>query len=137
MSGCTTTSGLAFKIPGRVGDSPIIGAGLYVDQDVGAGGSTGRVAGGHTVVENMRHGMSPRDACLDVLKRVSRNYNDDLDRFQAIHLSFYALRNDGEHAAASLWSYRTRAGKPRVPQYVVNDGSGSRRVDAAYLYQRD
>ncbi len=143
MSGCTTTSGLAFKIPGRVGDSPIIGAGLYVDQDVGAGGSTGRgeenirVAGGHTVVENMRHGMSPRDACLDVLKRVSRNYNDDLERLQAIHIGFYALRNDGEHAAASLWSYRTRAGKPRVPQYVVNDGSGSRLVDAAYLYQRD
>ncbi len=143
MSGCTTTSGLAFKIPGRVGDSPIIGAGLYVDQDVGAGGSTGRgeenirVSGGHTVVENMRHGMSPRDACLDVLKRVSRNYNDDLDRLQAIHIGFYALRNDGEHAAASLWSYRTRDGKPRVPQYVVNDGSGSRRVDAAYLYQRD
>ncbi len=55
-----------------------------------------------------------RDACLDVLKRVSRNYNDDLDRLQAIHLSFYALRNDGEYAAASLWSYRTRDGKPRM-----------------------
>ena len=143
MSGCTTTSGLAFKIPGRVGDSPIIGAGLYVDQDVGAGGSTGRgeenirVAGGHSVVENMRHGMSPQQACLDVLKRVSRNYDDDLDRLKAIHIRFYALRNDGEHAAASLWSYRSRDGKPRAPQYVVNDGSGSRKVDAAYLYHRD
>ena len=68
MSGVTTTSGLAWKIPGRVGDSPIIGAGLYVDQDVGAAGSTGRgeenirVAGAHSVVENMRHGMAPKDA---------------------------------------------------------------------------
>jgi isoaspartyl peptidase/L-asparaginase-like protein (Ntn-hydrolase superfamily) len=65
MSGVTTTSGLAWKIPGRVGDSPIIGAGLYVDQDVGAAGSTGRgeenirVAGAHTIVENMRRGMPP------------------------------------------------------------------------------
>ena len=143
MSGCTTTSGLAFKIPGRVGDSPIIGAGLYVDQDVGAGGSTGRgeenirVAGAHTVVENMRHGMSAEEACLDVLKRISRNYDHDLERLKAIGIGFYALRKDGEHAAASLWSYRTRDGKPRIPQYVVNDGSGSRLVDAAYLYQRE
>ena len=66
MSGVTTTSGLSWKIPGRVGDSPIIGAGLFLDQDIGGGGSTGRgeenirVAGGHTIVENMRHGMSPK-----------------------------------------------------------------------------
>jgi len=72
-AGCST-SGLAWKIPGRVGDSPIIGAGLYVDQDVGAAGSTGRgeenirIAGGHTIVENMRRGMPPREACLDALK---------------------------------------------------------------------
>ena len=142
MSGCTTTSGLAFKIPGRVGDSPIVGAGLYVDQDVGAAGSTGRgeenirVAGGHTVVENMRHGMSPNQACLDALKRVSRNYGDDIGRLKPIRITFYALRKDGEHAAASLWSSRTRDGKPSSPQYVVNNGSGSHLVDAAYLYQR-
>lgn len=65
MSGPTTTSGLARKIPGGVGDSPIIGAGLCVDPDVGAAGSTGRgeenirIAGGHTIVKNMRHGMMP------------------------------------------------------------------------------
>jgi N4-(beta-N-acetylglucosaminyl)-L-asparaginase len=83
LSGVTTTSGLAWKIPGRVGDSPIIGAGLYVDQDVGGAGSTGRgeenirIAGAHTIVENMRHGMEPREACLDALKRVARNFNND------------------------------------------------------------
>ncbi len=138
MSGCTTTSGLAWKIPGRVGDSPIIGAGCYVDQDVGAAGSTGRgeenirVCGAHTVVENMRHGMSPEEACLDTLKRVSRNYDDDMDRLAKIGLFFYALRKDGAFAAASLWS--SRNGQRR--QFVVNDGGGSRKVDAAFVYER-
>ena len=71
MSAITTTSGLAWKIAGRVGDSPIIGAGLWVDQDFGGAGSTGRgeenmrIAGAHTIVENMRHGMTPKEACLD------------------------------------------------------------------------
>src|SRR6266702_4693200 len=64
MSGATTTSGLAFKIPGRIGDSPVIGAGCYTDQDIGSAGATGsgeeniKVAGAHTIIENMRHGMS-------------------------------------------------------------------------------
>ena len=135
MSGVTTTSGLAFKIPGRVGDSPIIGAGLYVDQDVGAAGSTGRgeenirIAGGHTVIENMRHGMSPEEACLDALERVVRNYNNDRGKLAQIGLFFYALRKDGEYAAASLWSHRG----DRRREYVVNDGSGGRLVEAAYL----
>ena len=139
MSGCTTTSGLAWKIPGRVGDSPIIAAGLYVDQDVGAGGSTGRgeenirVAGAHTVVENMRHGMSPTEACLDALRRVSRNYNDDKAHL-TFELSFYALRKDGEYAAASLWSHSGTGKKRQREKSVVNDGSGSRLVDTAYLY---
>jgi N4-(beta-N-acetylglucosaminyl)-L-asparaginase len=68
ISGCTTTSGLAWKLPGRCGDSPIIGAGCYTDQDVGSAGATGsgeeniKVAGAHTIVENMRRGMSPLDA---------------------------------------------------------------------------
>src|SRR6267378_5696320 len=86
LSGVTTTSGLSWKVPGRVGDSPIIGAGLYVDQDVGAAGSTGRgeenirVAGAHTIVENMRHGMGPKEAALDALKRIARNFNHDKSR---------------------------------------------------------
>ena len=139
MSGCTTTSGLAWKIPGRVGDSPIIAAGLYVDQDVGAAGSTGRgeenirIAGAHTVVENMRHGMSPKEACLDALRRVSRNYNDDKARL-TFGLNFYALRKDGEYGAASLWSHSGTGEKRRRRKFVVNDGSGSRLVDTAYLY---
>jgi len=125
MSGVTTTSGLAWKIPGRLGDSPIIAAGLYVDQDVGGAGSTGRgeenirVAGAHSIVENMRHGMSPHDACLDVLKRVSRNFGDDRARLAQFDLKFYALRKDGAYCGASLWNHDN-------PRFSVNDGGASR-----------
>jgi N4-(beta-N-acetylglucosaminyl)-L-asparaginase len=131
ISGVTTTSGLAWKIAGRVGDSPIIGAGLYVDQEVGGAGSTGRgeenirISGGHTIVENMRHGMSPTDACLDACKRVARNYDNDSTRLKAIGITFYALRKDGVYGSANLW----KGGK-----FAVNDGSGPSRLEnCAYL----
>ena len=109
MSGCTTTSGLAWKIPGRVGDSPIIGAGCYTDQDVGSAGATGsgeeniKVAGAHTIIENMRHGMSPLDAGMDTLQRLVRNYNGDKERLQYVDMVYYILRKDGAYAAVSLW----------------------------------
>ena len=142
MSGVTTTSGLAWKIPGRVGDSPIIGAGLYVDQDVGAAGSTGRgeenirVAGAHTIVENMRHGMSPKEACLDVLKRVARNFDNDRARLDKFDLNFYALRKDGEYAGASLWNGVIRRGAFVSRQFAVNDGARSRLENCVYLLER-
>src|SRR5579871_3301324 len=110
MSGVTTTSGLAWKIAGRIGDSPIIGAGLYVDQDVGAAGSTGRgeenirIAGAHSIIESMRHGMNPHDAVLDALKRVARNFDSDQSRLGKFDLNFYALRKDGQYAGGSLWN---------------------------------
>ena len=110
MSAVTTTSGMAWKLAGRVGDSPIIGGGLWLDQDVGGAGSTGRgeenlrVAGAHTIVENMRHGMSPREAALDALKRVARNFDNDEKRLTAIDIQFYVLRKDGAYCGASLWS---------------------------------
>ena len=109
MSGITTTSGLAFKLPGRVGDSPIIGAGCYTDQDVGSAGATGsgeeniKVAGAHTIVENMRHGMSPQDAGMDALKRIVRNYNGDLNKLRFMDMTYYILRKDGAYAGVSLW----------------------------------
>src|SRR5579875_219240 len=137
MSGGTSTSGLAWKIPGRVGDSPIIGAGLYVDQDVGGAGSTGvgeeniRIAGGHTIVEAMRKGMSPREAVLEALRRVSRNYNDDRELLSKLDIEFYALRKDGEHAAGSLWGSHQR-----YRRYVVNDGGESRYEPCVFLYER-
>jgi N4-(beta-N-acetylglucosaminyl)-L-asparaginase len=143
MSGTTTTSGMAWKIPGRVGDSPVVGAGLYVDQDVGAAGSTGRgeenirIAGAHTVVENMRHGMAPKEACLDALQRISRNFKDDKKWLSAIDIDFYALRKDGVYASASLWNLRPAQGSNvQRPMFAVNDGGESRHEPCVALYQR-
>jgi len=130
VSGTTTTSGLSWKIPGRVGDSPIIGAGLYVDGDVGGAGSTGKgeenikISGGHTIVEMMRKGMKPTDACLEALGRVARNYNGDKKKLATFHLYYYAVNKDGEFGSASLWKNGYEAGK--VAKFAVCDGAGSR-----------
>ncbi|HET7106052.1 MAG TPA: N(4)-(beta-N-acetylglucosaminyl)-L-asparaginase [Candidatus Acidoferrum sp.] len=130
VSGTTTTSGLSWKIPGRVGDSPIIGAGLYVDGDVGGAGSTGKgeenikISGGHTIVEMMRKGMKPVDACLEALGRVARNYNGDKKKLATFHLYYYAVNKDGEFGSASLWKNGYEAGK--VAKFAVCDGTGSR-----------
>ncbi len=135
ISATTTTSGLAWKIPGRVGDSPIIGAGCYVDNEVGAAGSTGKgeenikVCGGHTIVEMMRKGMSPKDACLEAMARVARNYNNDKKKLGTFHLYFYALNKDGQHGAASLWRNGYEPGKHAM--YAVHDGAESKLVECA------
>ncbi|MFY9528243.1 MAG: N(4)-(beta-N-acetylglucosaminyl)-L-asparaginase [Candidatus Acidiferrales bacterium] len=137
ISGTTTTSGLAWKIAGRVGDSPIIGAGLYVDNDVGAAGSTGRgeenikISGGHTIIELMRQGKSPTNACLEALHRVVRNYEPFKSRLKTFHLLFYALNKDGQHGSASLWA-KTLNGHPR--QYAVHDGVQAQLVPCTPLY---
>jgi N4-(beta-N-acetylglucosaminyl)-L-asparaginase len=126
ISGITTTSGLAFKLPGRVGDSPIIGAGCYTDQDVGSAGATGsgeeniKVAGAHTIVENMRHGMSPQAAGMDALKRIVRNYNGDMNKLRFMDMTYYVLRKDGAYAAVSLWEGYS-AGHPH--KFAVHDGT--------------
>ena len=135
ISATTTTSGLAWKIPGRVGDSPIIGAGCYVDNEVGAAGSTGKgeenikVCGGHTIVEMMRKGMSPKDACLEAMARVARNYNNDKKKLGTFHLYFYALNKDGQHGSASLWRNGYEPAKRAM--YAVHDGTESRLVECA------
>ena len=126
ISGCTTTSGLAFKLPGRCGDSPIIGAGCYTDQDVGSAGATGsgeeniKVAGAHTIVENMRHGMSPQEAGLDALKRIVRNYNGDMNRLRFIDVTYYILRKDGAYAGVSLWEGYSKGNPHKI---AIHDGT--------------
>ncbi|HVS87793.1 MAG TPA: N(4)-(beta-N-acetylglucosaminyl)-L-asparaginase [Candidatus Acidoferrum sp.] len=131
ISATTTTSGLAWKIPGRVGDSPIIGAGCCVDNEIGAAGSTGKgeenikISGGHTIIEMMRKGMSPTDACLEALHRIARNYKNDKKKLKTFHIFFYALNKDGVHGAASLWS---NLYDKRPAQYAVHDGSQARLV---------
>jgi N4-(beta-N-acetylglucosaminyl)-L-asparaginase len=139
MSAVTTTSGLAWKIAGRVGDSPIIGGGMWLDQDVGGAGSTGRgeenlrICGAHTCVENMRHGMTPKDAALDALGRVARNFNNDRKRLAQVDLNFYVLRKDGEYAGASLWG----PSKDRPAQFSVCTGDGrSRNEPSVFLFER-
>ncbi len=138
ISGCTTTSGLAWKIAGRVGDSPIIGAGLYVDNDVGAAGSTGRgdenikVSGAHTIVEMMRKGLSPTEACLDACRRIERNYNSDRTRLRRFGINFYALNKDGVHGGATLWQ---RSGTGRRAQYAVHDGTEAKLVPCPGLLE--
>jgi N4-(beta-N-acetylglucosaminyl)-L-asparaginase len=137
ISATTTTSGLAWKIPGRVGDSPIIGAGCCVDNEVGAAGSTGKgeenikISGGHTIIEMMRKGMSPQDACLEALHRIARNYKNDKKKLATFHIFFYALNKDGVHGAASLWN-NAYTNKPAT--YAVHDGSEAKLMPCAPLF---
>jgi N4-(beta-N-acetylglucosaminyl)-L-asparaginase len=130
VSGTTTTSGLSWKIAGRVGDSPVIGAGLYVDGEVGGAGSTGKgeenikVSGGHTIVEQMRHGMKPADACLEALARVAHNYGGDKKKLASFHLYYYAVNKDGEYGSASLW--KNGYEESQVAKFAVHDGAQAR-----------
>jgi len=136
VSGTTTTSGLSWKIAGRVGDSPLIGAGLFVDGEVGGAGSTGRgeenikISGGHTIVEAMRRGASPTDACLEALHRVARNYKPFPDRLKLFHIQFYAVNKNGEYGASSLWEKHIDG---RPVQYAVHDGTQARLLPTTYL----
>src|SRR5208283_2127964 len=137
ISGVTTTSGLAYKLPGRCGDSPVIGAGCYTDQDVGSAGATGageeniKVAGAHTIVENMRRGMSPQEAGMDTLKRIVRNYNSNMEKLAYVDMSYYILRKDGAYAGVCMWS--GSAERPR--RFAVHDGDGKRYEKAVALFQ--
>ncbi len=137
MSGCTTTSGLAWKLPGRLGDSPIIGAGCYTDQEVGSAGATGsgeeniKVCGAHTIVENMRRGMAPLEAGMEALKRIVHNYGGDMARLKYIDMTYYILRKDGAYAGVSLWT-GYEADKPHA--IAVHDGT-ARLEKTVSLYE--
>jgi N4-(beta-N-acetylglucosaminyl)-L-asparaginase len=136
LGGTTTTSGLFFKIPGRVGDSPLIGAGLFVDNEVGAAGSTGRgesviqICGAHTIVELMRAGQSPRDACLGALDRLVRAtrvpYLLDGDGSPKFDVKFYAVNKAGEAAGAAIWAGAAYA--------LCRGGEEARLMECASLY---
>jgi N4-(beta-N-acetylglucosaminyl)-L-asparaginase len=132
----TTTSGLAFKIPGRVGDSPIIGAGLYCDNEVGSCGSTGRGEANlqnqcsFAAVELMRQGASPLEAGMEVLRRVAKTSEPrllDSEGRPSFGLSFYLLARDGRYAGVSMWG---------PAKFAVTDASGTRHEDCTTLYSR-
>jgi N4-(beta-N-acetylglucosaminyl)-L-asparaginase len=113
ICGVTTTSGLAWKIPGRVGDSPILGAGLYVDNDVGAAGSTGRGEANlynlssYLIVESMRRGMHPKDAGMEALKRIRANTVEsrllNARGLPNFNIRFFILNKRGEHAGVAMY----------------------------------
>lgn len=113
ICGVTTTSGLAWKIPGRAGDSPILGAGLYVDNEVGAAGSTGRGEANlynltsYLIVESMRRGMSPKDAGMEGLKRIKANTVEkrllNSKGNPSFGITFYVLNKKGEHAGVAMY----------------------------------
>jgi len=135
IAGVTSTSGLSYKIPGRVGDSPIVGAGLYVDNQVGAAGATGRGeaclqnCSSFFIVELMRGGMDPQKACLEAIKRVVDRTEPrlrDKNGRPGFGLTFYALAKDGRYGSASIWS---------GAQFAVHDAAQARLEQSAYLYE--
>lgn len=138
---CTTTSGLSFKVSGRVGDSPLVGCGLYCDSEVGSAGGVGHgesniiSVGAHTVVEFMRQGKSPEAACLATLERVVGNtrlpsLKDETGRPKN-NLLLLAVNRAGEVGSAAIWS------GPRTQYAVCRAGSEAQLLDCAYLYKRE
>ena len=132
VCGVTTTSGLAWKIPGRVGDSPILGAGLYVANDHGAAGSTGRGEANlynlasYLVVEELRRGADPKDAGMTALKRIWENTESRLlneNREPTFNVNFYVLGKDGRHAGVAFYG-TSNDGSQR--NYAVCDENGGR-----------
>jgi N4-(beta-N-acetylglucosaminyl)-L-asparaginase len=128
LSGSCTTSGMGFKMRGRLGDSPIIGAGLFVDNEVGAVTATGqgedviRIAGSHTVVELMRQGMSPEQACKTAVERIIRIKGD---KAKEIQVAFIALNKKGETG-----SYAIQKGF----NYAIKNNKEERMVDVKSYY---
>lgn len=124
LSGACTTSGWAYKMHGRVGDSPIIGAGLFVDNEVGAAASTGlgeaiiRVAGSSMVVELMRHGYSPNDACKEVVNRIIKKHND----LSNLQCGFIAIDKKGNVGAYSVYAGFNYALKTNTVEQMVDAG---------------
>jgi len=142
ISCATSTSGLAFKLPGRVGDSPIIGAGLYVDNDVGSCGSTGRGEANlqnlssFAAVELMRGGMSPLDVGLEVMRRVARTTPPRLRDAKGrpnFQLKLYLLAKDGRAASVSMWARADGT----VSQFAITDKNGSRLEKSVPLYPEE
>jgi N4-(beta-N-acetylglucosaminyl)-L-asparaginase len=129
ICGVTTTSGLAWKIPGRVGDSPILGAGLYVDGTVGAAGSTGRgeanlfSLASFLIVDEMRRGRAPKDAGMEALRRIKANQIEkrllNARGEPNFNISFYVLNAKGEYAGVTMYN-------PGTLQFAVCDEKGAR-----------
>ena len=130
FSGACTTSGLGYKMHGRVGDSPIIGAGLFVDNEVGAATATGhgeeviRIAGCHTVVELMRQGKSPQQACEEAVARIVRITKGRGKNLKDIQVGFIAINQNGQYGA-----YCVQSGF----NYAVHNDAGNNLIDSDFF----
>lgn len=128
LFGACTTSGAAWKLHGRVGDSPIIGAGLFLDNDVGAAAATGlgeaviRTAGSAMVVEVMRQGATPLEACKEIVNRISK-IHENRPEWDYLQVGFIALNKNGEHAGYSL---------KKGFNYALHDSIEQKMIDAKY-----
>ncbi|HLF52930.1 isoaspartyl peptidase/L-asparaginase, partial [Flavobacterium sp.] len=133
LSGACTTSGLAYKMHGRVGDSPIIGAGLYVDNEIGAATATGhgeeviRISGCHLVVELMRQGKSPQKACEEAVNRIVKLTKIRNKNLKDIQVGFIALNKKGEYGAYCV---------QRGFNFAINDAEGNRLIDSDYYSKK-
>ena len=131
LSGACTTSGMAYKMQGRVGDSPIIGAGLYVDNEVGAAVATGhgeeiiRVVGSHLVVEQMRHGKSPQDACEAAVQLILKKFKIRQQDYSTTQIGFIALNKAGDFGSYCLQKGFNFA--------VLDEKKGNRLINADHL----
>jgi N4-(beta-N-acetylglucosaminyl)-L-asparaginase len=133
LSGACTTSGMAYKMRGRIGDSPIIGAGLYVDNEVGAATATGhgeevvRVVGSFLVVELMRSGLSPQKACEEAVVRIKKKFDLRQADLKDTQIGFIALSKTGEYGAYCL---------QKGFNFAVQDKVDSKLIDADYLIKQ-
>lgn len=135
LAAVTSTSGLSYKIPGRVGDSAVVGAGLYCDRDVGSAGATGRgesvlqVCGAHAIVEEMSRGATPTEACLTVLRKIADRTREKRllrpDGRPAFNVTLYALRADGLTGSASMHEGYT---------HIVQRNAETRLEPSAFLF---
>ncbi|HYE02601.1 MAG TPA: N(4)-(beta-N-acetylglucosaminyl)-L-asparaginase [Phycisphaerales bacterium] len=136
VAACTSTSGLSYKLSGRVGDSPIVGAGMYCDAAVGSAGATGRgeaviqVCGAFSIVQHMEAGLSPTEACLAVAKRIVDRTREkrllEAGGRPRFDVKLYAVRRDGAYGAASIY---------HNARFAVHDGRENRLEDAAWLFE--
>ena len=128
LFGACTTSGAAWKLHGRVGDSPIIGAGLFLDNDIGAAAATGlgeaviRTSGSAMVVEVMRQGASPFEACKEIVNRISKIHKNRPE-WEYLQVGFIAVNKQGEHAGYSL---------KKGFNYALHDTKNQKMIDAKY-----
>ena len=137
ISSAATSSGLPWRMAGVAGDVTVIGAGCYLDPEVGSAGASGnaaaniKIAGARTIVENMRSGMSPEEAGMDALRRIVRWHGNDMTALRFVEIVYYILRKDGAYGGVSLW-HGDRTG--HVRRFAIHDGL-RRSEDCLFLLE--